>query len=1320
MSSFRRQVYVEILYDPKNRRSVKRRSPERGPESISPSASTFEVPSPIRSPKKRRKASPVPSEDNDFEHITSRASPTASEFGQIASGSGTSPPQTRSPTFSDPPARNSERETDRDSEGDDNGPDGLVEEAKPYIYDLADDDIDETEDLLVLGESQEDEDEEELPVRILYDFTIYRGDTKEAIPVAELLLLTYSENYNFQASGLVRPWVDLNADDSDTDYSSGDDSDSGEQEAMLSEKGRDRVSLSKLLEFNVHAQSEGDYPIDPKIYVRTEYAWYILGMPSRSYQPFFTSFWKCHRMLHLVVAASADNSRITRSEFLEALPELDQAEDLVTNANSVLGRDLREADLDSDEVIAYIAVHLRDICTESGIRIFRVPLVRDLVAPIEYEFDTKIPSVKSSPSRKKKTATTKAKPPVQKKPVKQGKTFLTPIVNRIARDFFEGSLEVAQSALAVDGDQEDIQRLLYHKSHYSNPEAISWGKRMKNCDGCYRSAVVDGVTYKIGDVIMVAPDSTDPPTSYSINKYANKWWFCQIRYFFERKSQTGNTEKMFHGLWFSHGSKTILQETSHSKALYLLGTCDDNLITAIVKKCNFKVMRSDEEEVEDDGDTKSNDFHCGLLYDDDNATFADLPPDALSVEPDQKSCFSCDLPDSTAATEEAQVDDDSLILHGTTYHLSDFVYVIPSNQTKLLDIGQLIKITKLKVVVRLLGRYDEYVAEQKSSGDDEDLISDERRLFFTEQELTVPFHKLDGICYVQHFTSARTIEKWVKHNDHYYLNEKGDINQLEPMDKDDFTFCELCFLQDEVLRKKRQTFSQTNSKLVGFELFSGAGGLGVGMDLSGFVETKYAVEFSPSAAKTYMENHPATTVYCQDSSALLKHALTGDKDIKGKLKSLDGETYCPALPDKNAQIDFIFGGMSRSPFISLPLIKMIRPPLSRRDDIRSTMACNMLSYVEHYEPSYFLLENVVGFLVHKFYANRETADGTVETEIQAGMVKLVVRTLIALGYQVRFKVLQAAQYGVPQSRRRVIFWGAKRGLPLPDFPVPVYAHEKGMHRVSLPTGKGQLDPPTRSRDLDNPHQYAPLRPITVDASIGDLPKFDWTNPHSVHPQTEHQRLEARERIEVLGIPSFRALIGEQYGSDWGSLPGFPNGGAYCLTPQNRFQRWMRRDMEEGQAVEGQYTTKFSKRVIEATCTVPLIAGAHHRDLPADLLPAFAHKVKKQPRILYGRMDPEGFFKCATTQLSPLLKNQWPLHPSQKRIITVREAARCQGFPDSYIFASVEDKPAKIVEDQLKQIGNAVAVPFALALGKELGKAMISAWERKEREGSVAV
>lgn len=70
---------------------------------------------------------------------------------------------------------------------------------------------------------------------------------------------------------------------------------------------------------------------------------------------------------------------------------------------------------------------------------------------------------------------------------------------------------------------------------------------------------------------------------------------------------------MFHGLWFNHGSKTLLQETSHSKALYLLGACDDNLVIAIVKKCNFRILKPGDEEIVDDGDADSNDFHCGYV-----------------------------------------------------------------------------------------------------------------------------------------------------------------------------------------------------------------------------------------------------------------------------------------------------------------------------------------------------------------------------------------------------------------------------------------------------------------------------------------------------------------------------------------------------------------------------------------------------------------------------------------------------------------------------------------------------------------------------------
>jgi DNA (cytosine-5)-methyltransferase 1 len=61
----------------------------------------------------------------------------------------------------------------------------------------------------------------------------------------------------------------------------------------------------------------------------------------------------------------------------------------------------------------------------------------------------------------------------------------------------------------------------------------------------------------------------------------------------------------------------------------------------------------------------------------------------------------------------------------------------------------------------------------------------------------------------------------------------------------------------------------------------------------------------------------------------------------------------------------------------------------------------MLSYVEHYEPDYFLLENVAGLLDHRLLDRQTTNAGVAEDyEIKSGMVKFILRTLIGLGYDV--------------------------------------------------------------------------------------------------------------------------------------------------------------------------------------------------------------------------------------------------------------------------------------------------------------------------------
>lgn len=130
---------------------------------------------------------------------------------------------------------------------------------------MAEDDVNENEDLVIRGESQgDDDDDEDLPVRVLDDFVVYTSEASEAVSIAELLQLEYSSQ-TYLASGLVRPWIDPE-DDSEDSEDSGDEGDTVDHRKASSSEDRDRVSLSKILELNLHPSSDGDYPIDPCVY----------------------------------------------------------------------------------------------------------------------------------------------------------------------------------------------------------------------------------------------------------------------------------------------------------------------------------------------------------------------------------------------------------------------------------------------------------------------------------------------------------------------------------------------------------------------------------------------------------------------------------------------------------------------------------------------------------------------------------------------------------------------------------------------------------------------------------------------------------------------------------------------------------------------------------------------------------------------------------------------------------------------------------------------------------------------------------------------
>lgn len=96
--------------------------------------------------------------------------------------------------------------------------------------------------------------------------------------------------------------------------------------------------------------------------------------------------------------------------------------------------------------------------------------------------------------------------------------------------------------------------------------------------------------------------------------------------------------------------------------------------------------------------------------------------------------------------------------------------------------------------------------------------------------------------------------------------------------------------------------------------------------------------------------------------------------------------------------------------------------------------------------------------------------------------------------------------------------------------------------------------------------------------------------------------------------------------------------------------------------------------------------------------------------LYGRLEWDGFFSTTVTNPEPMGKQGRVLHPEQHRVVSVRECARSQGFPDTYrFFGNVLDKH--------RQVGNAVPPPLSRAIGLEI-KACVMSKVKEETETDI--
>ena len=228
------------------------------------------------------------------------------------------------------------------------------------------------------------------------------------------------------------------------------------------------------------------------------------------------------------------------------------------------------------------------------------------------------------------------------------------------------------------------------------------------------------------------------------------------------------------------------------------------------------------------------------------------------------------------------------------------------------------------------------------------------------------------------------------------------------------------------------------------ELFAGAGGLMLGLENAGF-RSLVANEVHPHPCMTLRRNFPGVPV------------------IEGSITERSGRDLLreAGLPESHG-VDLVAGGPPCQGFSTAGL--------KDKTDPRNSLIGHFIRVVADLRPRAFLLENVTGLVT--MHGGR--------------LFENVLNELDGLGYKFHHAILFAADYGVPQMRRRLIVLGAREETPPP--------HPEPTHR----------DPSAPPSLLDN--DLLP-RTTCLDA-LGDLPAIgpgEQTERYDSSPSTPYQR-----------------------------------------------------------------------------------------------------------------------------------------------------------------------------------------------------------------------
>lgn len=235
-----------------------------------------------------------------------------------------------------------------------------------------------------------------------------------------------------------------------------------------------------------------------------------------------------------------------------------------------------------------------------------------------------------------------------------------------------------------------------------------------------------------------------------------------------------------------------------------------------------------------------------------------------------------------------------------------------------------------------------------------------------------------------------------------------------------------------------------NNKIKIVDLFAGVGGLSYGFAHDDNFEIIAANEILPNMAKAYSLNHPTVKMYNKDIKEFSINDLIHDLGINA------------------SDIDIVVGGPPCQAYSTVGKRLL--------DDPRGKLFQEYYRILKELNPKLFVFENVKGLLSMK----------------NGGLVNEIISLFESLGYSVQWKLLNAADYGTPQIRERVIIVGNRMGKEF-YYPEPTHGIQQ---EYSL---------------------FGPaLKPyVTLGEAIGDLTVIESGEEglvYSCEPQNDYQRL----------------------------------------------------------------------------------------------------------------------------------------------------------------------------------------------------------------------